>query len=229
METTKIKTKFSFESDLEMMLHIMESPLHGKQIWAADVAFRVLMELLYESLNTENSLQSIQVDDTNGYVVFNNDWFSWNISNIDNYSYITTIAYEQPDLEAIPNNVKNSIREGDYCNKEDLHKDMITCFKNAFARVTDSSIWINRREDCRTPEFEDEELEAIDLICYLYDRHSKLRPIDIDDTDISFALESIVSAFRKLIFNTNTIGYKLDVRQRDYIEVIIGEIERNAF
>ncbi len=229
METTNIKTAFSYESDLEMLLHILESPIHGKQIWAADIAFRVLMELLYESLNTEKRMQSIQIDGSNGYIVYNNEWFAWEISNIDNYSYLSTINYEQPDLDAIPNNIKNSIKEGDYCNKEDMHKDMITCFKNAFARVTDSSIWINRRNECRTPELEIEELEAIDLICYLYDRHNKLKPIDIDDTDISFALESIVSTFRKLIFKTNTIAYKLDTRQRDYLEVIIGEIERNAF
>ncbi len=229
MDTTKIKTTFSFEGDLEMLLHVLESPLHGKQIWAADIAFRVLMDLLYESLNTEIQIQSIQVNENSGYVVYNNDWFKWNITNIEGFKFLTSINYDQPNLDSIPSDIVNALKVGDYCKKEDKHKDMLTCFRNAYARITDWNIWLHRREDCRTPEFTTEELEAIDMICYLYERHSQLKPIDIDDTDISFALESVVTAFRKLIYNTNTIAYKLDVRQRDYIEVILGEIERNAF
>lgn len=229
METKKIKAVYSYEGELEMLLHILESNLNNKYFWAANLSFRILLELLHESLNTEITMQSFQVDAERGYLVLHNDWYEWTLQNEEGYNYISTLKFEKPDYNQIPNDIIKLVDAGEYCKIEATNKDMILCFKNAFAKTTDSHFWISRREDCRTPDFSVEELEAIELIAYIYDRHSKMLSIDINDSDISFALETMSSVYRKLIYATNTIAYKLDTRQRDYLEVIIGEVERNAF
>ncbi len=229
METANIKTAFSYESDLEMLLHILESPLHNKLIWASNIAFRVVHELMLESLDAEYAISTLQVTNTSGYIVIDNNWKAWNIKKLGEYKYLTSLEFSEPDYNSIPDEIRKAFESGEYCKIKTLEKNIIICFQNAFARVSDNHIWQNRRKDCRALVLDSEELEALDLICTIFHQHSQMFNIYVSETDISFALESMTAIIRKLIFKTNTIAYKLDVRQRDYIDVIIGEIAANAF